>query len=152
MRWPRPRFTVRRLMIAIAILALGLGTGSWVARMRARSAAYWQRAVYFNVHTCMDGSSVKTTDGRWVFSCETENDRRQDKWARGMAAKYLRLSYYPWLNAELDPPPPRKRPFPRSARELPPPDDSDLRSLQRMHPPAWTFLWTWPPPGHATWE
>jgi hypothetical protein len=61
-----------------------------------------------------------------------------------MAIRYRRLSYYPWFDAEPDAPPPQPVPHPRRAADLPAKDLSDLRALQNMRPPGWTFLWTWP--------
>jgi len=142
MRWPRPRFTMRRLMIAIAILAIGFGAIKWVSDMRARSDAYRRRAWEFlaNVHV---GSVSTTPDGRTVNRYENENVRRRNEWAWRLAWKYRRLSYYPWLVAEPDPPPPRPLAHPRSAWELPERDDPFVPWAQDSRPPAWTFLWTW---------
>ena len=116
MKWPRPRFTVRGLMIAVATLAVAFGAISWVAGMRVRSAAYRQRAFEFQMSTLRSGSMVRTPDGRWVDGWEDENDWLNDARAWRMAARYLRLSYYPWLTAEPDEPPPRLLEHPRSER------------------------------------
>jgi hypothetical protein len=59
-----------------------------------------------------------------------------------MAAKYHRLSYYPWLAAEPDAPPPQRLAHPRRALEMPPQDNSASLSVRGLRPPAWTFLWT----------
>jgi hypothetical protein len=64
-------------------------------------------------------------------------------WPRRMAAKYERLSCYPWLAAEPEPSPPLPLAHPRSARELPGLDYSNVTSVYDLHPPAWTLLWTW---------
>jgi hypothetical protein len=152
MRWPRPRFTVRRLMIAVAILAIGFGAIKWVAEMRARSSDYRRRAIEFERRTLRRGSLVRTDDGRWVDRFDNENDRLGDDWARRMAAKYERLSYCPWLATEPDPPPPLPLAHPRSARELPGLDYWNVTSVYDLRPPAWTFLWTWRRQGSALWE
>jgi hypothetical protein len=60
-----------------------------------------------------------------------------------MAAKYLRLSYYPWLAAEPDAPPPQHLAHPRRALELPAQNDSAKVSVLGPRRPARTFLWTW---------
>jgi hypothetical protein len=143
MRWPRPRFTVRRLMIAVAILAIGFGAIKWVAEMRARSSDYRRRAIEFECRTLRRGSMVWKGGNRWVDRFDNENDCLRDDWARRMAAKYERLSYYPWLAAEPDPPPPLPLADPRSALELPGLDCSTVTSVCDLRPPAWTFLWTW---------
>lgn len=95
MGWPRPRFTVRRLMVAIAILALVFGAISWVSEMRARSADFRRRAFGLEMSTRRAGSLAQAPDGRWVQAFDDENDLLDDAWAWRMAAKYHRLSYYP---------------------------------------------------------
>src|SRR5690349_21101085 len=40
MRLPRVRFTVRRMMVCVAIVAILLGTAIWTARLRRRAAHY----------------------------------------------------------------------------------------------------------------
>ena len=55
MKRPRLRFTVRRLMIAVAILALSISAVRWVVEMRARSIAHYLRAEDFAVMTMRSG-------------------------------------------------------------------------------------------------
>ena len=43
----RPRFTVRSLMIAVAIVGLLMGASLWIVEMRTRSVAYRKRAYKF---------------------------------------------------------------------------------------------------------
>jgi hypothetical protein len=119
--------------------------------MRTRSVAYRRRAWECMSFTFRHGSLVRTADGRWVDRYENENDWREDDWAWRMAAKYRCLSYYPWLAAEPDPPPPRPLTHPRSAWELPERDNSPAVSVRAMRPPAWTFLWTWHRRGLGPW-
>jgi hypothetical protein len=139
-------------MIAIVILAIGLGAIKWIVETRARSAAYQRRAYEFRLSTLRHGSTVRTADGRSVSIYENENNWLRDDWAWRLAAKYRRLSYYPWLTAEPDPPPPRPLAHPRSALDLPERDFSLAESVRALRPPAWTFLWTWPRQGLAFWE
>jgi hypothetical protein len=130
-------------MISVAILAIGFGAIKWVAEMRARSSAYHRRAGEFERRTLRRSSLVRTADGRLVDRFDNENTWLGDDWARRMAAKYERLSYFPWLAAEPDPPPPLPLAHPRSALELPARDYSPVTSVYILRPPAWTFLWTW---------
>ena len=58
MKLSRPRFTVRGLMIAVAILVISFGAISWVARMRDRSSAYRQRTVEFLQSTARMGTEA----------------------------------------------------------------------------------------------
>jgi hypothetical protein len=41
MRWPRLRFTVRRMMVAIAVVAIYLGWSRWMERRSERFRALW---------------------------------------------------------------------------------------------------------------
>lgn len=142
MTWPRPRITVRRLMVLIAILAISFGAISGIARLRARSYAYRQRAYGFRLSTVRSGSAILLPDGRLVGIWENQNTRREDERAWQMAAKYQRLSYYPWLDADPDPPPPQPLEHARPGRELPPPDITIEATVRNSRPPIWTFLWT----------
>jgi hypothetical protein len=139
-------------MIAIAILAFGFGAISWVSEMRTRSYAYRQRAFQFEMLTGWGGSGIVLPDGRAVCIWVNEDDLLRHEWAWRMAAKYQRLSYYPWQAAEPDLPPPRRLAHPRNALEMPKPDDSVRASVQGSRPPGWTFLWTWHRRGSVPWE
>jgi hypothetical protein len=142
MNVPRVRFTVRRLMVAVAVAAIGFGSIAWVIRMRTLSADYRRRAKEFERLTFRIGSTVKTPDGRLVNPHDDENNQLRNAWAWPLAARYLRLSYYPWLAVEPDPPPPERLARPRSALDLPEPDHSLARWYYGSPPPPWTFLWT----------
>ncbi|MHB1557763.1 MAG: hypothetical protein ACYC61_09805 [Isosphaeraceae bacterium] len=139
MNLPRPRFTVRRLMFLIAIVAVSFGAISWVARMRARSYAYLGQAYYYEMLADHPDSGHILTSGRYAH--HNENYDIEQEWAWRMAAKYMRLSYYPWLDADPDPPL-QLLTHPRTALQLPAPDESLRASVRCMSPPAWTFLWT----------
>jgi hypothetical protein len=144
MRLPRLRFTVRRLMIAVAIVALLMGGSLWIVQMRTRSASYRQRAFEFAVMTARSGSGILTKDGRWVSRYDNENDWLRDAWACKLAEKYWGLSHYPWLPVEPDPPPPERLARPRPAVDLPAELQPGCWSID-LDAPWWTFLWTWRP-------
>jgi hypothetical protein len=146
MRLPRPRFTVCRLLIAVAIVGLLMGAGRWVVEMRTRSAAYRERAYAFLGMTGqVFGSYVRANDGGHVNVYDNENTYIQYAWAREMVYKYRRLADRPWLTAEPDPPRPGRLAHPRPAVECP----AELRSrgpsirwcLEPVYP-WWTFPWT----------
>jgi hypothetical protein len=84
----RPRLTIRRLMVVVAILALSLRSILWVVEMRTRSATYARRAFEFGLMSARSGSFVKTKDGRWVNRYDDENDWLRDGWACKLAEKY----------------------------------------------------------------
>jgi hypothetical protein len=48
MGMPRVRFTVRRMIVGIAVIALALSGIVWVGKMRLLSVAYHQRAEAFS--------------------------------------------------------------------------------------------------------
>jgi hypothetical protein len=144
MRRPRLRFTVRRLMIAVAILALSIRSITWVVELRTRSGTYARRAEEYARSTGRAGSWTTTQDGRVVDLYEDENSRLRDVWACKMAEKYWRLSDYPWLPVEPDIPPPEPLAHPRNAFELPEKTKSESGCWNPYpRPPDWTFLWTW---------
>ena len=138
----RLRFTVRSLMIVVAIVGLLLGASLWVLEMRTRSAAYRRRAGEFGDMTYRAGSSVWTKEGRMVNFYDSENNWIRDEWAYKLAEKYSRLADRPWLPVDPDPPPPKPLAHPRKAVDLP----ADFRSWQWDGKPVcpwWTFLWVW---------
>ncbi len=143
----RPRFTVRSLMIAVAIAGLLMGASLWVVEMRTRSLAYRSRAYDFlGMSALWLGKGGVTKDGRWVNLYDDENRYLRNAWARGLAEKYWQLALRPWLPVEPDPPPPEPLAHPRSALDCP-------AELQQRGPwclwarqpvyPWWTFPWTW---------
>lgn len=140
-KWPRVRFTVRRLMIAVAILALTIRAVVWVGEMRKLSAEYERRAFEFGLSTARLRSGVQRSDGSMASRYDDENNYREDAWACKLAEKYWRLSDYPWLPVEPDPPPPRPLPHPRRGVDLP--AEMECHCYGRKDdPPAWTFLWS----------
>ena len=80
-----PRFTVRRLMVAVAILGLLLGLGRWLVVMRTRSAAYQKIAFQFALYPGHLGHNwhVKTSDGRLIHYHEDENSGSNMRGAPG---------------------------------------------------------------------
>ncbi len=143
MRRPLFRFTTRRLMIAVAVIATIFGAVSWVGKMRVRSAAYRQRAVGFEWMTAHARSGYFTPGGRYLDRWDDENVRHKDDWAWQLEAKYLYLVSHPWLDAEPDPAPPEPIPHPKHGLELPEQKRPEGPSAMDWDPPRWTFLWTW---------
>jgi hypothetical protein len=107
MKRPRLRFTMRRLMVAVAIIAVLIGAGRWVVEMRTRSIAHSRRAREFASMIAGAISETQTTEGRWIDRYDNENGRIIEAWAGTLARKYWRLSDYPWLPVEPDPPFPK---------------------------------------------
>ncbi len=94
MRLPRAKVTVRRMMIAVAVIALV----QWVVSMRQRSAIYHQRA---EAYAWLAGDKAFSGSLADLLA-----ERECDKWAREMEKKYRRAARYPWLSVEPDTPPP----------------------------------------------
>jgi hypothetical protein len=149
MRLPRVRFTVRRLMVAVAIVGLLMGTGLWAVRMRTLSAAYRERAFEFGGEPAVGRNldfKVITEDGEYISVHKDENYWLRREWGHKLAEKYRRLADRPWLPVEPDPPPPERLAHPRRAADCP----KELRSrgpscrwyVEPVYP-WWTFLWTW---------
>jgi hypothetical protein len=89
MRPPRVRFTVRWLMIAVAVVGMLWGGGVEVQR---RSARYRKIAdSHFPRIFHLRPGSIMTP---------------REKWHVALWRKYDRLSRYPWLPVEPDPTPP----------------------------------------------
>jgi hypothetical protein len=119
-----------------------MGESLWIVEMRTRSADYNRRAWEFLDCRRSWDRSIITKDGRSVSAYDNENDWRKYAWACKLAQKYWRLSDYPWLPVEPDPPPPERVDHPRRAVDLP--AEMELHGWNRSsRPPAWTFLWTW---------
>jgi hypothetical protein len=147
MRLPRfrPRFTVRSLMIAVAIVGLVMGASLWLVEMRARSAAYRWRAFQFGSMTCTRlGHTVRAKNGLSVNPMDDENRYHKYAWAHKLAEKYWRLADRLWLPVEPDPPPPEPLAHPRVALDCP----AEIQSWgwpwhREPFYPWWTFLWSW---------
>src|SRR5579862_1676552 len=101
----RPRFTVRRLMVAVAIVGISLG----LEGIRRRKAEYSKRWEYHrgnNVQGRMD-----LTDGLFRMHRGGPIPFRelaresQIQYHGKMARKYERAARYPWLPVAPDPPP-----------------------------------------------
>jgi hypothetical protein len=90
MGMPRVRFTIRRLMVAVAIVAIYFGWSRWMERRSDRFRSLWIEHLYKFVEI----SSPKPLDevqGYYHFK---------------MGEKYRAAMNRPWLPVEPDPPEP----------------------------------------------
>jgi hypothetical protein len=87
MRPPRVRFTMRRMMVAVAVLAVLIA----VARYRALSKVYWKRLTEHSLLTLM---------------CEADGDTSAAARHDALSHKYWYAWKYPWLPVAPDPPEP----------------------------------------------
>jgi hypothetical protein len=100
MRPPRLRFTVRRLMTVVAVVAVLLG-GFSLGRRSAYLNRLWldhRREADRIARLAVTGSVVpsdrRSSGARFLWHCE-------------MASKYGYAASHPWLPVEPDPPEPR---------------------------------------------
>ena len=95
MRLTRPRITVRRLMIAVAVAGVGLGLIARRERFR-RVADHHHRKV-------MDGID---TSCNWYSSTAADDDAIRLDWHESMMLRYNFAADHPWLPLGVDPPEP----------------------------------------------
>jgi hypothetical protein len=102
MKFPRVRFTLLRLMVAVGVMAVVFGV--WVRRERFLERA-WRYA---------DPSSIPISDppeaGTAAFQeweREQERQRLRVEHFDQLRLKYERAARYPWLPVAPDPPEPR---------------------------------------------
>jgi hypothetical protein len=112
MRFPRPRLTVRRLMIAVAVIALVTG----VIAMLIQSERRRQRAVY---HAKMETETqhlmnfyrgdlvLRRGENRDDFPAMLGRFTRRNLYHSEMRRKWEASAARPWLPVEPDPPEPK---------------------------------------------
>lgn len=103
--------TIRRLMLAVALVALVAGSGAWIIRMRARSADYRDRAAAYERREieCMQ---EQVAHGDWnVDTARADQNRflfyqaeKMAEHSRALKEKWERAAASPWIAAEPDPP------------------------------------------------
>ena len=114
MKIPRIRFTVRRMMVAVAVLALAFGIARlWWARQRYLEKAAGHAS--FRAYLLRSPENIKHWEERWTSGREGKPARYP--WPAGppfvpaiaeyheaMRLKYERAARYPWLSVAPDPP------------------------------------------------
>jgi hypothetical protein len=105
MRMPAVRFTIRRMMVAVAIVGVMLWTTLWLG---TRIRAYRWMAQYHAVHRwTVPMAGPPGTAPRGVDSRGEVTSADRNRWHAALEAKYLRAAQYPWLSIEPDPPEPK---------------------------------------------
>jgi hypothetical protein len=104
----RPRFTVRRLMVAVVVVALSIEA----FRLGQLSWRYWEKA-----KNCADNVKVyaempyKVTFSRNATQADREEvfdgHRRLKEHYERLEQKYIRAALRPWLTVKPDPPQPQ---------------------------------------------
>ncbi|MDB5352838.1 MAG: hypothetical protein JWN86_4085 [Planctomycetota bacterium] len=99
MRLPRFRFTVRRMMIAVAIVAGLIWAG---LELLGRSERFLARSLEHVGDAAMEGTLVITEDGPAYVGMKSEKAR----WHEAMRRKYDYYGRRPWLPVPPDSPQP----------------------------------------------
>jgi hypothetical protein len=89
-RFPRVRFTVRRMMIAVAIVGGLIAGAQWCAKMARLSRAYAVKADFF------ESAAAPRTPPASLGMGQEEWDRARRKMGN-LVLEYRRLSHAPWL-------------------------------------------------------
>jgi hypothetical protein len=112
MKLPCVRFTVRRLMIAVAVVAVLLGASDAVARLREQAftcqliAGIHALGEELHTHpekyegTCMGWAAP-------TFQADPRLDSKLAVYHAALRRKYESAAAHPWLAVDPDPPPPR---------------------------------------------
>ena len=99
MRLPRVRFTVRRLMAAVAVLCLILGTAkvAWRITYCLGSSVYFAEfAVDRRAAAATPAPEGLGNEQRESFLQQAEYARREAAWAEGPARDWYRAATRPW--------------------------------------------------------
>jgi hypothetical protein len=110
MRMPRFRFTIRRMMIVVAVAIAWAGL--WVGNLARLRLIYLERATYYdgefrvNDYQARNFERAHVERPREYFDVYAAQRRERADWARILKAKYERATRYPWLPVEPDPPEP----------------------------------------------
>ncbi len=105
------RFTMRRIAVVVAVIAVVLGALVGVGRRIRRFddlGTYHRNQIVSQLYgmvgadgTMMYAPSSRDRNGKPV----TPYQQRLDRWHEQMAQRYWRASRHPWLDVALDPPP-----------------------------------------------
>jgi hypothetical protein len=98
MKVVRPRFTVRRLMVAVVVV----GLIAWAGMMKLRRDRYLARAAYYGRFEAKYQARISDSSPK---PSSPSNQERLALFIR-MRAKYERAACYPWLPVEPDTPEP----------------------------------------------
>jgi hypothetical protein len=108
MRLPRVRFTVRRMMVAVAIVALLAGVGrAYHRHVRFKEIAFEHD---FKAHPFHCGMAIpdESNIAEWKEWRERRNrESKMETYHAQMFDKYERAARLPWLFVEPDPPEPK---------------------------------------------
>jgi hypothetical protein len=127
MNVPRVRFTVRWIMVAVAVVAVGLGVRAQLARWHQLKWSYEIRALRLGRSVAYFRARGDMSHEDWVAHCQAVDKRNRSGppswgWAEPygeepavarrhadylelLRKKYQRAARQPWWSVEPDPPP-----------------------------------------------
>jgi hypothetical protein len=119
MRLPRVRFTVRRMMVATAVLAISLFSGIWLTRMGRLAGIYEQRALHHAQQERATRQAIEDQlahiqriarypekDPSYLHLQQLQHKNPSADYHAAMSDKYELASRRPWQPVTPDPPPP----------------------------------------------
>ncbi len=115
MKFPRVRFTVRRMMVIVAVSAALMGAGVGYVRLSRKAAGLRARAgehaameqtLRWMIATSGADAPVDISPGPGIRSKRFTARAVADHVA-ALKAKYERAARFPWLHVEPDPPEPK---------------------------------------------
>jgi hypothetical protein len=109
MRLPRVRFTVRRMMIAVAVVAILIGVGLQVKGLYQRFHECSRQASTHGFYgECLDrlANEWAQKDDRIESLTQAKRLRLLAEYQRRIKAKYEAAKWRPWIDVEPDPPGP----------------------------------------------
>jgi hypothetical protein len=105
---PRFRFTIRRMMIAVAIVGLTLGlAGLWRRSKDLRRLAEEHDNLEQSILPVVIDAASTPSDPRLPQGASIRSLLCQAEYHRKLSRKYWRASARPWLAVEADPPEPK---------------------------------------------
>jgi hypothetical protein len=104
MRLRRPRWSVRWLILTVAIVASALGGERWYRRAMARRGEYRSRAILCVVYEEIERG---TFEGCLHGGRLPEPNLRKAEYHAAMRRKYEEAEAFPWFPVPPDPPEPR---------------------------------------------
>jgi hypothetical protein len=102
-----PRLTIRRLMVAVAVVGVALGLDG----MRRRRAEYWSRTAYhvklYRQRLSLLSGGVRGMHGGREVALPDPIELALVRYHFKLAEKYAQAAQYPWWPVAPDPPEPK---------------------------------------------
>ncbi len=102
-----PRFRVRTLMIAVAVVGLTLGGLAGLVRMEQRRQSFRALARNHQRQEIVNRLTLVGLVAHRAPKADTERHRTLAEYHRALNQKYTRAASYPWLQVAPDPPEPK---------------------------------------------